>query len=216
MKKGYEKLVPEARKYSHIGPRLSTGPTQNKVKFLTNNQVLKRRDEIFLRISKEELSELFEEYEKHDEHLQSNIHGADETEPRVRVHETEAKADYDRPYLVLDVRSPEDFESCHILHARSMPQRHLMQDKMHAELYSFRNRQGKLIVLYDERERLATAAAHQLVHRGFSNVFVLSRGILSFAQTYPLYVEGDAEALVLSGSKDQPSPSKSRGRPGRR
>lgn len=210
VKKGYESSVPEAskKKYSHIGPRLSTGPTQHKVKYLTNNQVLRRRDETFLRISRDELAELFEEYEKHDdEHVQSNVHGGDDGGPRVCVHTEDAQASYDRPYLVLDVRAPEAYEACHILQARSMPQRHLMQDKMHAELYTFRNVDGKLILLYDDHERLAAAAAHQLVHRGFDNVFILSRGIVAFADAFPHYVEGDTSTLAAD---DQPAASTSR------
>lgn len=196
VKKGYETSVPESKKYSHIGPRLSTGPTQNKVRYLTNNQVLRRRDEPFLRISKEELAELFEEYEKHDEeHVASNIHGSDGGGPRVCIHSEDDQATYERPYLILDVRSPEAYEACHILQARSMPQRFLMQDKMHAEMYAFRNCDGKLIILYDDHERLAAAAAHQLVHRGFENVFVLSRGIVAFAEHFAPYVEGDVSTL---------------------
>ncbi|KAJ8603791.1 hypothetical protein CTAYLR_000193 [Chrysophaeum taylorii] len=196
-KKGLETRVPEAKKYAHIQARLSTGPTQNKVKYLTNNQVLRRRDETFLRISRDELAELFEEYEKHDdERVQSNVHGGDDGGPRVCVYDEDAKVAYDRPYLILDVRGPEAYDACHILQARSMPQRHLMQDKMHAEMYQFRNLDGKLIILYDDAERLAAAAAHQLVHRGFSNVFVLSRGILAFAEAFPAYVEGDTASLA--------------------
>ena len=189
------------KKYAHIGSRISSGPTQNKVKYLTNQQVLRRRDEVFLRISKDELAELFEEYEKHDddEHVESNAClGDDENGPRVCTYNEESEASYERPYLALDVRNESDFKDCHILQARSMPQRFLMQDKMTAELYMFKNAEGKLIVLYDdglERDRLAAAAAHQLVHRGFENVFVLSRGLASFAEIFPHYVEGDLKAV---------------------
>ncbi|KAK7233266.1 large ribosomal subunit rRNA binding protein [Aureococcus anophagefferens] len=40
------------------------------------------------------------------------------------------------------------------------------QDKVQGDMYRFRNKEGMLIVLYDNDERLAAAAAHQLAHRG--------------------------------------------------
>ena len=39
-----------------------------------------------------------------------------------------------------------------------------------------RNREGKIIVLYDEDERLAPLAATTLVERGYENLFLLSGG----------------------------------------
>ena len=118
---------------------------------------------------------------------------------------------YERPYLVLDVRSPEEFGDCHVLQARSLPQRLLMHDKVQGDMYRFRNKEGMLIVLYDNDERLAAAAAHQLAHRGFDNVYVLSRGLTAFAAAFPHYVEGDTSTLP----QPEPSPRKSgRGRGG--
>merc|ERR1740138_1822820 len=110
--------------------------------------------------------------------------------PRIVVHEEDAQVTYEQPYLILDLRTEAEFAQCHLLQARSFPQRLLMQDKSTVELHRFRNRDGKLIILYDDDERLAAAAAHQLVHRGFENVFVLSGGLVAFAERFPSCVEG--------------------------
>ena len=42
-------------------------------------------------------------------------------------------------------------------------------------MYEFRNVDGKIIILYDIDEFIATECAHQMVQRGFENVFVVSR-----------------------------------------
>jgi len=195
-KSSYETRIPEAPKYAHVTSKLDVGRSVAKVKPLTNRQMLKRRDEIFLRISRDELAELLEEYEKLDEeHVNDNAKGGYENGPRICVYEEEAKVEYERPYLILDVRTPEEYGDCHMLQARSMPQRLLMQDKHHPDIYRFRNHDSKLIVLYDDGERLAAAAAHILVHRGFDNVYVVSGGLVRFAERFPRLVEGDASKL---------------------
>ena len=40
-------------------------------------------------------------------------------------------------------------------------------------MYEFRNVDGKIIILYDIDEFIATECAHQMVQRGFENVFVV-------------------------------------------
>lgn len=44
------------------------------------------------------------------------------------------------------------------------------------ELYEQRNIQGKIIILYDEDERIASQAATTMCERGFENLFMLSGG----------------------------------------
>ena len=61
VKKGYERKVPESARYANTQAKVSTGRTQAKVRYLTNREVLRRRDETFLRIAREDLAELFEE-----------------------------------------------------------------------------------------------------------------------------------------------------------
>lgn len=44
------------------------------------------------------------------------------------------------------------------------------------ELFEQRNAQGKIIILYDEDERMASQAATTMCERGFENLFMLSGG----------------------------------------
>ena len=128
IKKGFEVRVPERRRFQHVGSKLDTGATARSVRYLTNSQVLRRRDETFRRISRDDLAELFEEYEKvDDERLDTLGLGLDGgCGPVIASYAADDNEEYERPYLVLDVRDPAAFARCHVLQARSMPQRLLM------------------------------------------------------------------------------------------
>ena len=41
-------------------------------------------------------------------------------------------------------------------------------------MYQFRNVDGKIIILYDVDEFIATECAHKMAQRGFENIFVVS------------------------------------------
>merc|ERR1719181_2528082 len=160
--KPMERRVPTSKKYENIKSSLDTGASVSKVQYISQGQYIKRASEIFFRVSPSDMYAMYTEYERaNDENM--------------------AEA-YEQPYLVLDLRTEAEFAACHLVQARSFPQRLLMQDKSTVELHRFRNRDGKLIILYDDDERLAAAAAQQLVHRGFENIFVLSGGLSVFAE----------------------------------
>eukprot|EP00903_Cladosiphon_okamuranus_P010426 g9862.t1 len=83
--------------------------------------------------------------------------------------------------------------------ARSFEAKLLNQDRMTAELHTYKNREGGLVVLYANDDAEACHAARTLIHRGFDNVFVLSGGLVAFARGgYHCFVEGDIEALPPS------------------
>ncbi|CAM9761346.1 unnamed protein product [Phaeothamnion confervicola] len=70
-----------------------------------------------------------------------------------------------------------------------------------------RNKAGSLVVLYEDDERVACHAATQLGHRGFDNVFVLSGGLMAFAEKHPAFVEG----APPQRAKNSKTPSRARG-----
>ncbi|CAN0425933.1 unnamed protein product, partial [Hapterophycus canaliculatus] len=77
------------------------------------------------------------------DHIDPDNHG-----PKVVEYEADASPSYDRPYLILDVRPPDDFQRCRIMQARSFEAKLLNQDRMTPELYMYKNREGGLVVLY--------------------------------------------------------------------
>ena len=61
-------------------------------------------------------------------------------------------------------------------------QARLNQDRISPELYHFKNREGKIIVVYDEEDgKVAGAVANTMVQKGFENVHLLSGGMKRFA-----------------------------------
>ncbi|RXN19131.1 centrosomal of 41 kDa isoform X1 [Labeo rohita] len=79
----------------------------------------------------------------------------------------------DCPYLLLDVRDREQYDQCHIISVlKSLT---TMQ----------KNASGKIIILYDEDERIASQAATTMCERGFENLFMLSGGLKVVAQKFP-------------------------------
>lgn len=184
-----EKKVPKSEKYSHVQGVLDTGMTINKVKYVTAREYSKRRDEIFFRISRSQLYELYIEYEQ-DEFESISETTRTDNQPRIVTYSEAEKPLYEKPYLILDVRDAADFNTCHLLQARSFPYVLMRRDQTHPEVYNFRNKPETLIILYCEDEKISRDAAKVMVDRGTDNIFLLTGGLAEFATDYPAFVEG--------------------------
>uniref|UniRef100_UPI00398ED152 centrosomal protein of 41 kDa isoform X2 n=1 Tax=Pristiophorus japonicus TaxID=55135 RepID=UPI00398ED152 len=93
----------------------------------------------------------------------------------------------DCPYLLLDVRDRDAYDQCHIIGAYSYPIAMLSRtmNPYTKEVLEYKNASGKIILLYDEDERIASQAATTLCERGFENLFMLSGGLKVVAQMFP-------------------------------
>ncbi|XP_078090868.1 centrosomal protein of 41 kDa isoform X2 [Mustelus asterias] len=93
----------------------------------------------------------------------------------------------DCPYLLLDVRDRDAYDQCHIIGANSYPIAMLSRtmNPYTKEILDYKNASGKIILLYDEDERIASQAATTLCERGFENLFMLSGGLKVVAQMFP-------------------------------
>ncbi|XP_059392966.1 centrosomal protein of 41 kDa [Carassius carassius] len=93
----------------------------------------------------------------------------------------------DCPYLLLDVRDREQYDQCHITSAYSYPIATLSRtmNPYTKEVLDYKNASGKIIILYDEDERIASQAATTMCERGFENLFMLSGGLKVVAQKFP-------------------------------
>ncbi|XP_075996111.1 centrosomal protein of 41 kDa-like [Genypterus blacodes] len=93
----------------------------------------------------------------------------------------------DCPYLLLDVRDDELYDHCHIISSHSYPTISLCRiiNPYTKEVLDYRNAMGKIIILYDEDEKLATQAATIMCQRGFENLYVLSGGLKAVARKFP-------------------------------
>lgn len=93
----------------------------------------------------------------------------------------------DCPYLLLDVRDRELYDQCHIVSAYSYPIATLSRtmNPYTKEVLDYKNASGKIIIVYDEDERIASQAATTMCERGFENLFMLSGGLKVVAQKFP-------------------------------
>ncbi|EEY70422.1 sporangia induced conserved hypothetical protein [Phytophthora infestans T30-4] len=206
-----EKRIPQNPKYKNTQSKIDSGTTVNKVRLISHKEFLKRRDETFRRITCRCLAELFNEYEdtggasqpemvarmvkgpNGDFTMERVPVGEDNQEscgPRIVSYEADEKEDYDAPYLVLDTRSKEEFAANRIHRAKNYPTTFLNRDVLLPEMHQFKNQDSKLIIIYDLDDKTVAQTAHTLVQRGFDNIYVLTGGLLDFADEYPEHIEG--------------------------
>ncbi|NXA13828.1 CEP41 protein, partial [Sapayoa aenigma] len=91
------------------------------------------------------------------------------------------------PFLLLDVRDRDAYDQCHIVGAYSYPIATLSRtmNPYTNSILEYKNAHGKIIVVYDNDERLASQAATTMCERGFENLFLLSGGLKVLAQKIP-------------------------------
>jgi centrosomal protein CEP41 len=65
----------------------------------------------------------------------------------------------DTSFLLLDLRDPEDYTMWRIKEALNFPAPNISRDKMIPEIFRFRNKADKLIVIYLDDERKGTQYA---------------------------------------------------------
>lgn len=120
----------------------------------------------------------------------------------------------DCPFLLLDVRDRDSYQQCHIVGAYSYPIATLSRtmNPYSNDILEYKNAHGKIIILYDDDERLASQAATTMCERGFENLFMLSGGLKVLAQKFPEgLITGSLpascqHALPLGSARKRPSP----------
>lgn len=91
------------------------------------------------------------------------------------------------PFIVLDLRDPDEYEACHIRGAANFHHVRLSraQNYWTPQVFEYINKPDRIIILYDEDEGIAHKAATTIVQRGVNNVFMLSGGLKVFADKIP-------------------------------
>ncbi|KAI0223033.1 Centrosomal protein of 41 kDa [Lamellibrachia satsuma] len=110
------------------------------------------------------------------------------------------------PYLLLDVRDSDDYMQCHLVTAVSYPKANLSRATNYEskEMLAYKNKPGKIIIIYDEDERLAHSVATTLVQRGYDNLFMLSGGLKVSYKLFPeTLLTGTPPASICSGKSSR-------------
>ncbi|XP_068459190.1 centrosomal protein of 41 kDa isoform X2 [Clinocottus analis] len=110
----------------------------------------------------------------------------------------------DCPYLLLDVRDRDQYDCCHIISAHSFPIATLSRtmNPYTKDVLEYKNTAGKIIIMYDEDERVAGQAATVMCERGFENLFLLSGGLKVVAQRFP---EGLTTGSIPTACRSSPT-----------
>lgn len=122
--------------------------------------------------------------------------------------------DLDLPYLLLDIRDRDEYQKCHMITALHYPIAMLSRSVNNEtpELLAYKNQPGKIVVIYDDDEKIAPKAAQTLVERGYDNLFLLSGGLKLAFKKFP---EGLITGIVpdfYSLPTPKPSDTRSSGR----
>ncbi|NWI52847.1 CEP41 protein, partial [Calyptomena viridis] len=130
--------------------------------------------------------------ESHRSTLQSVISGVGEMDiekdsPRKEDSQAKDLPYPNCPFLLLDVRDRDAYDQCHIVGAYSYPIATLSRtmNPYTNSILEYKNAHGKIIIVYDNDERLASQAATTMCERGFENLFLLSGGLKVLAQKIP-------------------------------
>eukprot|EP00762_Andalucia_godoyi_P002047 ANDGO_02481.mRNA.1 hypothetical protein GUITHDRAFT_111821 len=154
-----DKKVPRNPKYETVGAVIDTG--NNVRKFLEKNAVHLharfRKEEHFKRIKRNTLAQLLQTIEK------------------------------DGEVLVLDVRSPEEYEECHLNESVSYPSTVFFRsvNNYSPQVMRFFNKENHIVVIYDNDEKLYQELGNHFYERNIDNVYALTGGLPEFAELYP-------------------------------
>lgn len=85
-------------------------------------------------------------------------------------------------FLLLDMRDSDEYEQYHIKEALSFPGPKIKQDKTIPQLFQYKNKEEKIIVLYHFDEKKGIEYVNQFYEKGYDNVYLLSGGIEGFGQ----------------------------------
>lgn len=226
-----DKKIPKSTKYENVQSTIDTGASMPKymAKMEATGKLKDRKDELFKRVKVRMLANmLLREMELLPQGPLSSLTSAPSTPiypstpPTSGIHTptlmgtTLSPSDSPSPppvpfapgqssFLLLDVRDPEEYETARIKGAMSYPAAILSRaiNYFTADLYYYKNKENKMILIYDEDEKIAVQAGNIFYQKGIDNIFVLHGGLRQMYEEFPDLVVGvlPPKPGTASGSK---------------
>ena len=215
-----EKRVPKNPKYEGVQSVIDSGKTIKQVEILSNQNVAKRKGEIFHRIKPSTVARLLNEagpkesiYDLNRDHeevkdvddnksVYSIAHSMAASEFSVVTVNTEALGITENSeFVLLDLREPEEYEQYHIKEAISFPAPNITRDRILPEVFRLKNQTGKFIIVYTLDERSGVEAAKKFAERDYSNIYLISGGVEEFCKTFPQLVDGNPPVFKTEKAK---------------
>lgn len=194
-----QERIPTNPKYAHVKSTLDTGASMSKLVEKHKDSFHPKKDEYFKRIKGSQLVELIEDEDVEEETVYGLM--GQETEVGPCVVHSEGDQDMDEAlYLLLDLRDEAEFDACHISTAIPYPHTLLTHSTNYftAEIYRYKNRPDRMIIIYDDDERIAAPAGKLFVEKGVENVYILSGGLRKFCDKHEEFVLGTPPEYVPS------------------
>lgn len=95
-------------------------------------------------------------------------------------------------YMLLDLRSQDEFDVCHIRSANMYPAFNIKRDLISPQLYAYKTDPSKILIVYDDDEsKVGVEVATMFAEKGFTTVHLLSGGMKHFASKYGEWMEGE-------------------------
>ncbi|ORC93700.1 testis specific, 14 [Trypanosoma theileri] len=196
--------TPTNPKYSYVKPVVESGLTAELAQFIKQTTASTQRlpGEPFLRVRPKLLGDyinLLKELKEREQCDENGgfVHPMDEYRP------PELKPS--KEYLILDVRSEDEYKECHIEGALHYPKRRMVHatNPFIPEMLAFKNKENKLIVVYDLEEDLTVGqkVGTILFEKGIDNIAVLSGGLREFVQDYPTLIVGESPVPIVPRDK---------------
>jgi centrosomal protein CEP41 len=211
-KKGFlNKKVKSSSKYDHVQSKLKSGKTVKDVEVISDQLVAKRKFENFKRIKGTTLEKLLSEQTAISAESIYQMGGDNPDEETKTLPDAESVYSMatnasqlsavtytteqlgitsDTKFILLDLRDEDAFEEYHIKESINFPEPNISRDKVIPELFRFRNKEDKLIIVYMNDERSGSSAAKKFYEKGYDNIYLLSGGIEEFILAHPHLVVG--------------------------
>ncbi|KEG14154.1 testis specific, 14 [Trypanosoma grayi] len=192
--------TPPNPKYKDVKAVVETGLTAELAQFIKQTSAVTQRQpgEAFLRIRSKAVADYIVQLQQAQEQTQAVedggfAHPMDEYRP--------ANARPAKEYLILDVRSEEEYAACHIEGALHYPKRKMVHatNPFLPEMFAFKNKENKLIVVYDLEEELTVGqnVATIIFEKGIDNVAVLAGGLREFVQDHESLIVGESPVPII-------------------
>lgn len=158
-------------------------------------EVAKKKGELFRRIkpstlfkliNQEEKSESIYNWKRPEDDAVSQASGY----TSVTIKTEQLPVGIETDFLLIDLREPDEYEKYHIKEALNFPGTRIKQDKYIPQLYQYKNKENKIIVLYHFEEKPGIDYTVQLFEKGYDNLFLLNGGVEGFGQEIPEGLEG--------------------------
>lgn len=190
-------LPPRNPKYSYVKPVVDSGMTVELAEYMQRSLKQlkpKKPGELFRRIPTVLVGQYIEKrvYQPHILPDGGFARPMDE-------YQMGDQKEKDVEILLLDCRSAEEYEQCHIAGALHYPPAkiHHAIYPLLPEMFSFKNAPDKLLVMYDLEEEQVGKLANEVFMHGLDNLAVITGGLREFVQDYSQFMIGNIPVPIL-------------------